>query len=109
MLRSFMTFAGCVAMVAGCLVTDTSTHASQQDECVSVQAVGTGFYRKIVVSTTCNRPTKQVQIYCGVPGGYVTGRLVRAWPGRPAEMPCDGRGSAQWCYLIEPASGERCL
>jgi hypothetical protein len=111
-----LTFGGWLAMatIGNLVLIGTPTQASEQDECVRVTAVGSGFNRKIVVSTTCNRPSKEVNVYCGMPGGYVTQRVVRVWPGRDVEVPCDGRptsngSSAQWCYLIQARSDERCL
>lgn len=115
MFRRVMAFGACLAMASGPCLFGATARASQQDECVSVAVVGSGIGRKIVVSDTCNRPTKQVQIYCGFSGGYVTSRLVRAWPSMTAETPCYGRdigygkGITPWCYLIEPANNEHCL
>jgi hypothetical protein len=110
MFKGLIRSGACVAMVSNSLWIGAIVHASENDECVSVTAVGNGVNQKIVVSTTCNRPTKEVQIYCGVPGGYIESRVVRAWPGQNKEMPCDARATGtQWCYLIQPRVGERCL
>ena len=109
-----MTFVGCLAMIGNFVLIGGTVHASEQDECVRVTAVGSGFDRKIVVSTSCNHPSKGVRVYCGVPGGYITSRFLQVWPGRDVEIPCDGRrtsngSGAQWCYLINPRPDERCM
>jgi hypothetical protein len=114
MFKRCMTFLGCLAMSGNFMLISAATHASEQDECVRVTAVGSGFDRKIVVSTSCNRPSKGVKVFCGVPGGYITSHFVQVWPGKDFEIGCDGRrtsngSGAQWCYLINPRSDESCM